>query len=208
MGLPVMKPCELCGEPILSGDKRSRFCSRECVAVVLRGRKMPLEQRLRVAESNRRTKAAPPDDERRCPVCEGLFRCRPQSTQRLCSIACRAASPRPARTLESRQRLSEKYKGEGNPAWKGGVTKVPEYQRDRQTMEYKAWRAGVMHRDGWTCQDCGAGGGRKRPFVAHHIERWVDAPDLRFDLDNGVTLCVPCHRVRHGWTPEPLSGRL
>lgn len=28
---------------------------------------------------------------------------------------------------------------------------------------------------------------------AHHILRWADAPSLRFDVNNGVTLCYNCH---------------
>jgi hypothetical protein len=37
---------------------------------------------------------------------------------------------------------------------------------------------------------CGA---RKRLQV-HHIRRWVDAPALRYAVNNGVTLCRKCHR--------------
>lgn len=43
---------------------------------------------------------------------------------------------------------------------------------------------------------------------AHHIERWSEAPDLRFDVDNGVSLCVTCHAQRHDEAGENNIARL
>lgn len=38
---------------------------------------------------------------------------------------------------------------------------------------------------------------RKEPRTLdpHHIIRKADRPDLMFVVDNGVTLCRPCHRM-------------
>ena len=55
-------------------------------------------------------------------------------------------------------------------------------------------RAFVHTRDDFTCQECRDRGGK---LHAHHIQRWVDSPDLRYSLDNGMTLCVECHRELH-----------
>ena len=55
---------------------------------------------------------------------------------------------------------------------------------------YKNWRTKVYKRDGYKCQVCGS---RKRT-EAHHIKTWSRFPQLRFDINNGVTLCRICHK--------------
>jgi hypothetical protein len=62
----------------------------------------------------------------------------------------------------------------------------PEYN----TPEYKAWRYAVFARDHFTCQLCMRKGEK---INAHHIIRWADAPQLRFVVSNGITLCFDCH---------------
>ena len=32
----------------------------------------------------------------------------------------------------------------------------------------------------------------------HHIKRWVDCPGLRFDINNGITLCRAHHDMIKG----------
>ena len=56
----------------------------------------------------------------------------------------------------------------------------------------RAWRAAIMLRDGRTCQ-CG-----QRARHAHHIKSWIDYPELRYDVSNGVALCEICHSKKHG----------
>lgn len=57
------------------------------------------------------------------------------------------------------------------------------------------WRNAVYTRDGYVCQHCHAG--PRIPLNAHHIKPWAKFPETRFDLDNGITLCIPCHRTEH-----------
>lgn len=73
--------------------------------------------------------------------------------------------------------------------WRGGVT--TEHERIRKSVEYKAWRRAVFERDGFRCVGCGAVGGR---LNADHIKSFARFPALRFDVSNGRTLCVPCHK--------------
>ncbi len=59
---------------------------------------------------------------------------------------------------------------------------------------YKAWRLAVYRRDVFTCQMPGCGRkGFSVKIQAHHIKRWAEFPELRFQLTNGITLCKRCH---------------
>lgn len=68
-------------------------------------------------------------------------------------------------------------------------------ERDWDDPQYKAWRLAVYKRDNFCCQFPGCKNkGKGAKLQAHHIKRWADAPELRFILTNGVTLCKMCHK--------------
>jgi 5-methylcytosine-specific restriction endonuclease McrA len=65
-------------------------------------------------------------------------------------------------------------------------------KREAGTLSYKSWRKAVFTRDGYTCQECH----KEFPaeeLEAHHIKPFSIAPELQFDIDNGLTLCHECH---------------
>ena len=98
-------------------------------------------------------------------------------------------------TEQTRRKQSDarrdRYLGDANPNWRGGRPKVdPERNRYRS----KAWVLAVKTRDGFRCVECGSQG----PLHAHHVKRWRDYPDLRYEVSNGLTLCVPCQELAHG----------
>lgn len=93
---------------------------------------------------------------------------------------------------ETRRKDSEAHRGEKCNFWKGGIT--PENQKIRRSIEYRLWREAVFARDNWTCQKCGQRGGELDP---HHILNFAEHPELRFALDNGITLCRNCHKKFH-----------
>ena len=78
--------------------------------------------------------------------------------------------------------------GEKNPNWRGG--RKDWVGRRDQSWQYKEWRASVFQRDKYTCVFCGKKGG---DLEADHIKPWRFFPDHRLDVDNGRTLCKPCH---------------
>lgn len=61
---------------------------------------------------------------------------------------------------------------------------------NRWTIAYKDWRSSVFRRDDFTCQFCGRRGG---DLEADHILPWSTHPEFRFNINNGRTLCKPCH---------------
>jgi 5-methylcytosine-specific restriction endonuclease McrA len=81
-------------------------------------------------------------------------------------------------------------RGENNWRWKGGIT--PINLQVRHSIEYKNWRRAVFERDGYMCVIGGKEHGNK--LQADHIQPFSLYPELRFDLDNGRTLCEECHR--------------
>jgi len=83
--------------------------------------------------------------------------------------------------------------GESHPKWKGGV--APRNHLIRTSSKYKEWRLAVFERDNYTCQNCRAhsGNGKAVYLHAHHIYPFAKYPEKRFDVNNGLTLCIDCH---------------
>jgi len=52
------------------------------------------------------------------------------------------------------------------------------------------WAKAVKDRDGWKCQKCGR---ETAPLHAHHAYGKRAHPSVRYDIDNGVTLCPGHH---------------
>lgn len=92
------------------------------------------------------------------------------------------------KTLEHRKNLSEAAKGSKSTLWRGGLTS--KNMLIRESWEYRQWRTDVYKRDNYTCVLCGDSGGR---LNADHIKSFAYYPELRFDINNGRTLCVECH---------------
>ena len=70
-------------------------------------------------------------------------------------------------------------------------------RRNYNDPTYKKFRLDVLKRDKFTCQMCKKRGKKTRLNV-HHIMKWSSAASLRFDVDNGITLCKKCHDSVHG----------
>ena len=86
---------------------------------------------------------------------------------------------------EDRQRIKKHKKS---------IERYGEAKVVRRSGEYARWRKKVFERDEYTCQLCGEKGGK---LNAHHKVRFVDCPEKRLDVDNGITLCEDCHKYVH-----------
>ncbi len=95
---------------------------------------------------------------------------------------------------ETRIKLSESHKGKpcpwnrgkNNPSWKGGR------KRGHYTdWEYNEWRRKVFERDKYACWICELRG----KLQAHHLKDWFNYPELRYNIEKGLTLCEFCHKT-------------
>jgi len=85
--------------------------------------------------------------------------------------------------------LKGKFCKEKSSNWKGGIT--PINKKLRNSPKFRKWRKEIFKRDNWTCQECHQKGGHLHP---HHLKPLSKYPKLVFDINNGITLCVACHR--------------
>lgn len=79
-------------------------------------------------------------------------------------------------------------KGSNHWNWKGGINPINDTLR--KSLEMKLVAEATFKRDNFTCKECGKIGGR---LEAHHIKPFAYFPELRFALDNLITLCKDCH---------------
>lgn len=82
------------------------------------------------------------------------------------------------------------FSGKGHPNYRDG--KAPIRKRMYNTKYFQDWRKAVFERDDYTCVFCFAKGGQ---LHADHIKPFAYYPELRFELSNGRTLCVDCHKA-------------
>jgi ribosomal protein S16 len=99
--------------------------------------------------------------------------------------------------LKTRIKISNSLKGEKSYNWKGGYN----FKNDkiRHCVKSKIWREKVFKRDNWTCQKCNAksGNGKTVYLHPHHIKNFSQYTRLRFNINNGITLCDKCHNLFH-----------
>lgn len=200
------KNCEICNieyhrKPRWGSKlwERQRFCSKSCAG---KFRKPIKDQPTKV-----------------CIVCDSVFS--KPSKQKLewwnkaqfCSRECRHKIPVSTDTRKKRsvslmgnKNSLGKNTGILNNNWKGGIT--TENQKVRSSFEYKEWRTSVFKRDGYKCKmlndDC------THEIHAHHILRFSEYPELRFDINNGITLCRNHHPLvrKHEQELEPFFKNL
>jgi 5-methylcytosine-specific restriction endonuclease McrA len=92
-------------------------------------------------------------------------------------------------TEERRRKMSKMMHGEKSPNWRGGVSSKNE--RARHGFRFKIWREKVFKRDKYQCVNCGKSRCELHP---DHIKQFAYHPSLRFDITNGRTLCIECHK--------------
>ena len=95
------------------------------------------------------------------------------------------------RTDEHKRKISISKMGQiGN--WKGGITPIS--HKLRNSLVSRLWRKSCLERDNFICQKTGVKGG---DLVVHHINNFMDFPELRTSIDNGITLSKKSHQEFH-----------
>lgn len=133
-----------------------------------------------------------------CAVCEKLIQVYPSRThgnnlRRCCSAECRSIW---RKQTHHRYWLGKRMEAiSGSNHWNYKQDRTLLARRDeRNDGVYVAWRRGVWTRDKWTCRiDNIFCSGR---IEAHHILAWKEYPELRYEINNGITLCHAHHPTR------------
>ena len=105
---------------------------------------------------------------------------------------------------KNKVRIRECYK-----QWeKNNIEKVHNYRINRLQKEGKSfekgvyefawaldsWSKSVKNRSDFKCEVC-----NNKTDVSHHILHKAKYPKMALILNNGISLCTPCHREVHGW---------
>lgn len=86
--------------------------------------------------------------------------------------------------------------GSNHPKWivDRSLLKERYGSEERRSPRYKDWRKQVWQRDSFRCQI--ADSNCRGRIEAHHIRTWRDHPELRYKVNNGITLCHAHHPRR------------
>lgn len=74
----------------------------------------------------------------------------------------------------------------------GQDVRFEDKEREAGTLSYNNFRDTVFSRDGYICQECHKQFPKDK-LEAHHIKPFSVAPELKFCVNNGLTLCHDCH---------------
>jgi len=104
------------------------------------------------------------------------------------------------KTKENIIKLNKWMSGPNHPRWRHDISKkerllLVNKRRIDNNKRLIRWRKKVYKRDDYTCQKCDDNKGGN--LVAHHIYSWGDYKNLRYIKNNGITLCVKCHKKFH-----------
>lgn len=80
--------------------------------------------------------------------------------------------------------------GSKNPNWKGNKVQSKD-RRLRNSIKLDKWKKSIFKRDNYICQMCTQRGGS---LEVHHIKKWKKFRSLRYNINNGITLCKKDHK--------------
>ena len=202
----MLKKCEYCNiefEIFESVGRKKKYCSKKCAERNRHDIKLTEEERLGLYV---------------CKECGNSFKS--HKIKRICSLECgkayNARTTREKRTLgiytcnrTIHKKVCKACNIDFETKWKHTIycsvkcamstrRKIfDEYRGEKHFNDYflKNWRKQVFKRDDHKCKCCGYDKGKI--LRAHHLEGWNDNIELRYVIDNGITLCNTCHISFH-----------
>lgn len=173
------KICELCHN---NYNKRGiKFCSIQCWNKFQKGKEKPKLKGVGIKPLKKFI----------CKKCNRIWYNKRWKKQKFCTVSCSSKyniNKKNLHTFDIRKKISATLQGINIEEWKD--FSQPEIIRLRDSKEYNEWRKSIYKKDNYTCRICKVRGGT---LHAHHILKFSKFKDERFDLNNGVTLCINCH---------------
>lgn len=165
------RDCVQCGKSFTAVSMKTRFCSHACY-----GKSMIREKLIKLKKERvyKRLTIS-------CLQCSSEFLVTASRIKRVkfCSKSCQGRF----------------FSGEKSCHYKKDRDTLVKKQ-ERNDSAYKEWRKQVWLRDNFKCKianpDCS---GR---IEAHHILGWSSHPELRYQVNNGITLCHAHHPRKRG----------
>lgn len=130
-----------------------------------------------------------------CVACKKVFSVhQSHKRQKYCSQKCYKSIPKSKKYREKMRDLALKngnipphVKGEMHYRWIEDRKRLKDDHRERGGQLMREWSKMVKSRDKWKCRlsnnnCCGK-------IESHHILGWKAFPELRYDINNGITLC-------------------
>lgn len=64
----------------------------------------------------------------------------------------------------------------------------------KRSNKHKKWAKKILEINGNRCDKCMS---KEKKLNAHHLDSYAKNPDKRYRIDNGIPLCVDCHKKYH-----------
>lgn len=178
--------------------------SREKMRLAKVGSTMHENTRAAILKANLGSKRGPLSEEHKSKIAKAHVGKKLSDEHKAKVVASLIGRPK---SVETRIKMSEQRKGDKSHLWRGGIN--PIHKAIRSSIETKFWREAVFDRDNYCCVMCLARSGNGVSVVlnADHIKPFTLFPELRFDVDNGRTLCLPCHRQTDTWGGKVLKTK-
>lgn len=183
----IYRICHICGTSF-HGAMDRKTCSKKCQYESFKGAGNPMFED-KAKKSN-------------CMVCGNLFKYSPTNRSgKYCSKVCAYTSPE-WRAKQAAVKIKST----------NGIRDKVHKSRIRAGKQYNDWRLSIFKRDNYKCVMCSG----KESIQVHHvipfsvlfkeikISGFVDFSPL-YDIENGVTLCQPCHLLTDSYGTLPIE---